>query len=382
MNLKQIEERLAELRKMLDEPEADLESISQEVDRLIEERAKLSAKEELEERKKNIDDIFINGRVVKTFPTADVSSEHYDASSPEYRTAFLKTIARKADRFGNLIPMFGELTEVEKRAYVMTTQNTGQVVPMMTANRIVDLVKSSNALMADLIINRFLTPYEVPVHTAIEEGDAAQLDEDKAPDDEKDTFKTIQILGKDFKKGITLSENLKIQSVDAFEQWLIKHIIARLYHAANIHTYAKIDEGMVKANVITTKAGLTDNDLLKALGSVTGGDVRLYANRNTIYNYIASLKDNTGRQLFWESADNPLERGIIHGARVKEEFSLPNETIYIGAPELIEANMFEDANVVAMPQKGRMTWYDGFMKFDAGLLDPEGFAKLTITPSV
>ncbi len=382
MTLEAIEKRLAELRKLMEEPDADLKAINQEVDELIEKRSNLLAEQEKENRKKIIDDVLANGRVVKTFAADITQAQEFNADSPEYRMAYLKRVARKADGSGNLIPMFGDLTEKEERAFVMTTQNTGQVIPTVTANKIVELVKSSNAMIADLTPNRFLSPYEVPRHTKIEEGDAALVDEDKVPEDEKDLFDMVQILGKDFKKGVTLSENMRIQSIDAFEQWLVNHVVARLYHAANAYVYTKVEEGMDEANKVTTAQGLTDDDLLKALARVTGGNVKIYANRKTIYSYLATIKDEQGRQIFYDAAANPLERGIIHGAMVKEDSSLADETLYIGAPELIESNIFEDANVLPLPQKGRMTYYDGFMKFDAGLLDPKGFVKVTITPAV
>ncbi len=383
--LKEIEDRMAQIRGEAQLEGADIDALDKELDELIEERKTILDKEE--SRKSLMNKVIQNGNTVRAFSKDEGETEEtFDYSSPEYRTAFLKKIAVRQQADGTIIPMLGELTEREKRAFTFTTQNSSAVVPKATANKIVELVKSSSALYSDLNINRFNMPYSVARHIAIEEGDAAKLNEDAVPAEEKDTFDKIDIVGVDFKKGAKISQNMMIQSLDAFEMWLVNHIVKRLIHAANGYIYTVLDDtvkGMKAAQKFTTKAGLTDNELLKYLGAVTGGNVRIYANRKTIFSYLATIREGetSNKQLFFMANEDPLVRGIIHGAMVKEEASLADNIMYIGAPEEIEANEFEEANVVAMPEKGRMTWFDGFMKFDCGLLDPEAFAKVTITPA-
>ncbi len=383
--LKEIEDRMAQIRGEAQLEGADIDALDKELDELIEERKTILDKEE--SRKSLMNKVIQNGNTVRAFSKDEGETEEtFDYSSPEYRTAFLKKIAVRQQADGTIIPMLGELTEREKRAFTFTTQNSSAVVPKATANKIVELVKSSSALYSDLNINRFSMPYSVARHIAIEEGDAAKLNEDAVPAEEKDTFDKIDIVGVDFKKGAKISQNMMIQSLDAFEMWLVNHIVKRLIHAANGYIYTVLDDtvkGMKAAQKFTTKAGLTDNELLKYLGAVTGGNVRIYANRKTIFSYLATIREGetSNKQLFFMANEDPLVRGIIHGAMVKEEASLADNIMYIGAPEEIEANEFEEANVVAMPEKGRMTWFDGFMKFDCGLLDPEAFAKVTITPA-
>lgn len=383
--LKEIEDRMAQIRGEAQLEGADIDALDKELNELIEERKTILDKEE--SRKSLMNKVIQNGNTVRAFSKDEGETEEtFDYSSPEYRTAFLKKIAVRQQADGTIIPMLGELTEREKRAFTFTTQNSSAVVPKATANKIVELVKSSSALYSDLNINRFSMPYSVARHIAIEEGDAAKLNEDAVPAEEKDTFDKIDIVGVDFKKGAKISQNMMIQSLDAFEMWLVNHIVKRLIHAANGYIYTVLDDtvkGMKAAQKFTTKAGLTDNELLKYLGAVTGGNVRIYANRKTIFSYLATIREGetSNKQLFFMANEDPLVRGIIHGAMVKEEASLADNIMYIGAPEEIEANEFEEANVVAMPEKGRMTWFDGFMKFDCGLLDPEAFAKVTITPA-
>ncbi len=383
--LKEIEDRMAQIRGEAQLEGADIDALDKELDELIEERKTILDKEE--SRKSLMNKVIQNGNTVRAFSKDEGETEEtFDYSSPEYRTAFLKKIAVRQQADGTIIPMLGELTEREKRAFTFTTQNSSAVVPKATANKIVELVKSSSALYSDLNINRFSMPYSVARHIAIEEGDAAKLNEDAVPAEEKDTFDKIDIVGVDFKKGAKISQNMMIQSLDAFEMWLVNHIVKRLIHAANGYIYTVLDDtvkGMKAAQKFNTKAGLTDNELLKYLGAVTGGNVRIYANRKTIFSYLATIREGetSNKQLFFMANEDPLVRGIIHGAMVKEEASLADNIMYIGAPEEIEANEFEEANVVAMPEKGRMTWFDGFMKFDCGLLDPKAFAKVTITPA-
>lgn len=380
MRLKEIETRLAELRDELEQDDANLEEINVEIDNLIEERANLVQQEEKQQRAKEINTVLNESKLVRSF--VPETEKVYDESSPEYRNAFYKQLAKKEDAMGNVVPLFGEMTDEEKRAFTFTTQNTPILLPTSTKNMILELVESSNAILADLDINRFLAPYKVPRHIEIVAGDAQQMAEDAVPEGEEDKFDAVELIGVDFKKGIEVTANMKMQSISAFENWIVKHIIARLNHAANQYVYEQIDKGLADENKITTEAGVTANDLLTALSKVRGGNVKIYTGRKVIFTDLATIKDGQDRQIFYHEASNPLERGVIHGAVVKEDSSLPENVMYIGAPETIEANMFEEPNVVAMPQKGRMTWYDGFMKFDAALLDPKGFVKVTITPSV
>lgn len=380
--LKEIQKRLAAIRNEADNEEADIDALNKEADDLINEQEKIN--KAIEQRKKLTRRVIENGITVQAFE--DHEKEPLGVNSEEYRSAFLKRIAALTNGSNDLIPMFGDLTERELRAFTFTTQNTPAIIPTGTMNKIVELVKSSNAIFADLSHSRITDPYRIPRHKSIVEGDAAKADEEAVPEGEKDTFDYIDIIGKDFKKGAELSANIKMQSIDAFEDWLIYHVIKRLTHAANAYVYEVLDnenKGIVKENNITTEKGLTSKDLLKALGSVTGGNVKIYANRKTIYGHLAAVaeSDTSNKALFFTPNEDPLIRANIYGAFVKEDLVIPNNTLYIGAPELIESNIFHDPDVIPMAKPGRLTWYDGFMKFDCGLLDPKGFAKVTITPS-
>ena len=100
----------------------------------------------------------------------------YDASSPEYRSAFLK----------NLLDI--DMTKEERAAFTHTTANTAGVLPAQMLNNIWDLVSGQHSILEDITVYRTGTILEVVKHTEIVQGKAKKVSEATANDDEKNTF--------------------------------------------------------------------------------------------------------------------------------------------------------------------------------------------------
>lgn len=312
-------------------------------------------------------------------------------ASEEYRRGWLRSIA--VDREGN--HMFGELSEAEQRAFTFTTANTGSVVPTLTLNRIVDRLRHEAPMLADATVTAINQGFAIPVRTAIAAGDAAPVAQDGANSDEQDTFTLITMTGVDIKKHVVMSRRMQFQSIEAFEDWLVADISRRIMVAKEAVIRARLDGSAPSAsdaannsvkiasgNVLTGQQ-YTDAVIRSILAKINEpGQVVCYANRYTIYNGLMSIKDTNNRPLFINSTvmDDPMVKGSMYGAAVKEDVNLSNNVAYFGVKGALKANNFAPLEVIPAiePKTANRIW-TGSEIFDAGLENPEAFVKVTFT---
>ena len=162
---------------------AQIEALTAELKELQEKRAQLEAAAARKKEARDIQSGAVDTTVIAT-GTASVEERVYDASSPEYRSAFLKNIA--VDRDGK--HFLGEMTKEERAAFTFTTANTGAVVPTTMLNKIVDRVKADAPMIEDAVATMIEGVFSYPIRTAIAQGDAAVVGQAAANDDEQDTF--------------------------------------------------------------------------------------------------------------------------------------------------------------------------------------------------
>ena len=377
----QLKERLEELRAIGENPEErsaeELEALAEErqaIDAEYETRKKEAAAEQL--RRESVANGQIGGIIMSNMPETQ-EKRTYDASSPEYRSAWLKEMAVR-----NGVHLFGEMTEEERTAFTHTTANTGSVVPTAIMNRIVELVESNYPIYADASKDSMISGFGIPRHKTIEQGDAAATSEGVANDDEQDTFDLLPLSGVELKKHIVISRKMKWQSIQAFEDWMVKHISERIGVAKEGRILAQLVDatyGIAAAN-IATGVEASDANIRAKLGLVRGtGNKVLYANAYTIWNIIAGINDGAGNKAFIPSPQaDPVTKGVVYGYTVKEDNNLSDKVILAGAPGLILANNFEDLFINhAMDPKTFEDIVAGYSLFDAGLENPLGFVKVT-----
>lgn len=314
------------------------------------------------------------------------------AASEEYRRAWLRTMA--VDRDGRpLVP--GEITEEERSAFTFMTSNTTSVVPTITQNRIIDRLRHEAPMLDDATVTSINQGFAIPVRTAIAQGDAAVIAQDAANNDEQDTFTLITMTGVDIKKHIVMTRRMQFQSIEAFEDWLVSDISRRIMVAKEAVIRARLDGSAPSAsdaandgvkiasgNVLTGQQ-YTDAVIRSILAKINEpGQVVIYANRYTIYNGLMSIKDTNDRPLFINSTvtDDPMVKGTVYGAAVKEDVNLANNVAYFGVKGAIHANNFAPLEVTPAiePKTANRIW-TGSEIFDAGLENPEAFVKVTFT---
>ena len=377
MSMERVNDRIKEIRTAIDAPDADLDTLNAEIAELEARKAEIEAK--AAQRKALQSRVISTGAVVRTF-NEEHQEESYNASSPEYRSAWLKNMATRDGQ-----KLLGELTEVEQRAFTFTTANTGAVVPTETLNRIVDLVQSMSPMYDDATKSGMTKGFGVPRHTGITAGDAAATNEGVANADEQDAFDLLAITGVEIKKHVVISRKMEWQSIDAFESWLTQHIAKRIAVAKETQILTRLDAvatGIAAANKLTgqTYAEATVRAILAKIKEV--GTKVWYANSNTIYNGLAGIQDGNDRPLFVPSTtdSDPLVQGRIYGGNVKVDENLADNVVYVGVPASILANDFETLFMQRnIDPKSFETIIAGYSLFDAGLENPLAFVKATFT---
>ncbi len=295
----------------------------------------------------------------------------YDASSVEYKNAFLKDITGRAD----------QMTQLENAAFVHTTQNTPAVLPTTMVDEIWDLVSKNHVIMGDITIYRTGTILEVVKHTAIVKGAAAKKAEATANDDEQNTFVKVTLSGNDFTKSLEISYAEAEMSIDAFEKYLVNEIATNLGEALADDAVETIASGINSANKITTaaagKMAYTDITGAFALLKRTNAPV-VYCTRATLYNRLATLENSAGQLIYQPSAVAGVP-GTLLGAEVKIEDSVADDVLLIGDPKKFVYNMIQDVMVETDKDiKSHKYIYSGYARGEGSLIDDQAFTQLTV----
>lgn len=366
--LTEIEERMAAIAAEAEQDGSDLDALETEVRALKEERKGIL--DAAEKRKALLADITDGkaGTVVREFTAEKKEERTYGADSPEYRSAFLKTMLDK------------DLTDVEQRAYTHTTANTGAVMPTTMLNQIWDLVSQQHAIMGDITIYRTGTILEVVKHTEIKAGKAAKTSENTAATDEQNTFAKVTLSGNDFAKTVTISYAMADMSIDALESYLINEISTNIGEALADDIISTVKDDINTANKITSAATeLAYKDVAKAFGLLKrASNVNVYVNYATLYNQIVSMVDTTGRPIYQPSAQAGAN-GVLLGGTVKVEESMADGEILIGDSKKVVYNMVRDIMVETDRDiKTHNIIYSGYARGEGALIDDKAFTLLTM----
>ncbi len=380
MTMEQIESRVAEIQSQIDNATAEqISAFTEEMQELNERKAQL--KDIAKKRSQLKANVQSFGVQVKTpFSGATSSEERLDASSKEYRNAWVKRIARDADNR----PIFGEMTDTEKRAFTFTTENTGVVVPTEIINRIVDLTDNDSPLYDDAMKSNFKNGFIIPRLTEITAGDAKVVNEGEANDDEQDEFDSLEITSVEIKKHIVLTRKMEFQSIDAFLDWLVNHLASRIRVAKENYILTQLGQtstGIATANTLQASA-LTDAEIRKAMSMLRGSGERvLYANQGFIWNTLAGLEDSSGNKLFIPSPRvDPVIEGSVYGTIVKRDSNIPDNTMYIGYPKKLDFNEFIPFDITPQIESKTLNRiFVGYSLCGAGLEDPLAFVKWSQT---
>ena len=311
----------------------------------------------------------------------NIMEKVFDASSVEYKNAFLKHISGRDD----------QMTKMENAAFVHTTSNTPDVLPTTMLNQIWDLVSKNHVIAGDITQYKTGTILEVVKHTAIVKGAAGTVNENAAPaNDEQNTFVKVTLSGKDFAKTVEISYAEAEMSIEALEGYLVQEIATSMGEAIadDIITTLKATgagtNGIAVANRVETKtvSKMVFADIAGAFALVKReNNMKVYFTRATLFNRLGQLEDTAGQLIYQPSATVGVP-GTLLGAPVKIEDSLNDDEILIGDPKRIVSNVINDIMVETDKDiKVHKYIYSGYARMECALVDPESMALLTVKTS-
>lgn len=295
----------------------------------------------------------------------------FNAESKEYRNAYLKNLLGES------------LTDVEQRAFVHTTENTGEVIPTELENKIYSNMYESHPILKDVNVLRTGVVLSIAKHVSIDAGDAKQVAENEANADEENTFVNVTLSGKDFSKHVDISYRLGKMAIPAFEQYLVEEISARIGSAMADDIVAQITADAHADNKFdTAQDGLDMKDVLKAFGSLKGTNkVFIYANSNTLYNSIASMEGLAeGRLSFVPSPQEAIDARLL-GKGIKEEDAVPDGQILVLDPSQFTYNVVQDIMLERDKDiKKHVHTIAGFAIAEGTLTNDKAASVVTVTP--
>lgn len=318
---------------------------------------------------KNLSRTVSGGKVVEKMENEMPKRENM-VGTKEYKNAFLKTLLGR------------ELTEMENVAYVHTTTQENAPVPTEMLNEIWDLIYGEHHILEDITIYRTGTIMEIVKHTEVTQGKAKQVAEGEANDDEQNTFVKVTLTGKDFSKHVDISYAMQRMSIPAFETYLKNEIATGIGEELAKDVVAAIGTGMVSENKLeTAKAGTVSyKDLAKLFGQLKRvGSLNIYATRNTIYNQLVGLTNDSGTPIF-QQVINPNVEGALFGAQIKTEDAVADGTILVGDGKKFVFNMIQDIMVESAKDiKKHVVTHSGYARGQGALIDGKAFAQLTLS---
>lgn len=387
MNTAELEARARAILEEIDKDGADLKALKDEAKAIREELDSRAAAEAAKAEARAA--VAAGAGRVVTGAAANPKTQR--ASEEElYRRAFLKNLATTSDG----IRLLGDLTEEERSAFIHTTANSGNVVPAVMMNRIIDLVESMAPMLDDATRTTMTQGFGIPRRTAISQGDATGVTEGTANDDEQNTFGLLSMDGIELKKHVIVTRKMKFKSIDAFESWVIDEIGKRMAVAKEAVIRARLDgsapaggsaisgSGIAAANILTGQS-YTDAAIRGMFAKVKGAGERvIYANSATIWSYLFGIVDSAGDKIFVpNSMVDPLTAGRIYGATVKVDDNLSNNVVYLIVKGAVLANDYDDLFIFSSVEpKTANEIITGYSLFDAGLEMPTNAVKATFTP--
>lgn len=375
--LKEIEKRLAEIKTELQKDDADIDTLEQEAQALIEERNKLL--DQAEKRKKIIEDISNGaGTPVPGFiPQEERKNEPKGVESPEYRSAFLKSLLGQP------------LSEAEKREFTLVPDTAGAVVPTQTANMIFDQMTRIAPMLNEIQLLRVPGNLRFAVQGV---RNAAQFHAENAPvNPAADTLVTVTLSGFEFIKVIRISATIRTMSIDAFEQWITKVLGEDLAVAIDNEI---INGGNVTGNIAAAQvwnAGVNyvqyannisyDDicDCIALLPSAFDAGAKWLMNKATFYQQIMKITDTNGNLIAIQSlADGGAWR--IMGYPVLIDDNVQGE-VYFGNYKQVVGNLSQDIRVERSEQSGFLNNaidFRGIAIFDCDVAQPTAITKIDV----
>lgn len=370
--LEEINKRMAEISEKLKDENADVESLSNEVDELQEERKALV--EKAETRKATLEKIAkSNENVVIERKEEEKMEERkeFGLDSEEYRSAYFKRLLGR------------ELSETEERAFAVA--GVEGAMPVQTSENVIKKLAQYAPMIEEITLLHVPGAVKFAVEGVKTEG--ALHTENATINGDSDTLVTVSLAGYEVTKLIQVSKSVEKMTIASFEAWLIDMIAEMV--GVKIEDLIFNGTGSSQAKGINKITWNAQNSITVAKGaSVTADNVRaliallpggydngakMYMRKNTLFNRIMGLQDNAKHDLVKEANGTYY----VYGYEVKLSDKAPENEIILGNAKKYVGNLAEDINVTKQFDiNTNSNKYLGCAMFDGKPAIEEAFVKL------
>lgn len=377
--LKEIEARLAEIKKDIDTRGAEMNTeelgkLEKETKELTEQRTEMM--EQIEKRNGILENIKKGaGVVTRSFESKEEKQETDDPfGTPEYRSAWLKQLRR--------LP----LSDAEKRAYSNATGAGAEVIPTQTANEIISKVKQ----LAPMLNEVTLLHVKGAVKFAIEgtNNAAAIHTENAAITAAADTLTYVSLSGYEIVKLVQISDTVMTMSISAFESWIVNMLaeaIARKIEDLIINgTGSSQPKGIDKANTwgatnsvtVAKTSALTSANVQALIGLLPAGydrNGKFVMSKKTLFVDFMPLQDNSKNHIVTVQGNSYF----VYGYPVILSDYVAEHEAFLGDYKKVCANLAENIGVKnAYDIDSNSYKYSGIAIFDCVPAIGEAIVKL------
>lgn len=376
--LEQIEARAAQLKGVIDtDPEADISALNIEIEGLNQAKENVTEKESNEQRSFNP----ITGASFNQ--DKKVPSEKDVFESPEYRSAFFKSMLgqKLTDVEQRTFDTAMQKQEVERRAdNFNTTTNSAAVLPTTTLNEVISKARTMGGLISHARSFNLPTKIKVPIGTPTTK--AAWHTEGAQVESEEANVSYVQFDGYEILKVFSMSAAAKKMSIQAFESYIIEEltnsvmetIADGLVNGTGNEQGTGLDSGITWNETNTLPLTGNYTDFTSALAKLKRGyaaGAKFAMSNATLYNNVYALVDNNDRPIFIQDPKNESV-GRILGKEVVIDDNIEDGTVILGNFQYLGYNLPE----------GLMLEVSRESSFRSGLVDYRAMAIADTKPLV
>lgn len=340
--VKELEERAQAINTEIDSnPNVDIEALN------IELRGIKEAKENIELRSANPAAALnlVTGRELKPAEQKPFTPGDDVVSSPEYRSAFYKTLLGQK-LTANEQTAFNAVVEKRSDEFNNST-NAAAVIPTQTLNEVVKKARTMGGLLAEA--RAFNMPSKISIPVGTPSSNASWHTEGDAVETEKVTLGSVVFDGYEIIKIFSISAKVKTMSISAFESYLVDELTACVMGtigAALVNgtgsgqgtglesgiTWVKTAGATQNAVEVAADADVAYSDVVAAVALLKRGyaqGAKWAMNNATLYNVFYGMVDDNDRPIF---IADPKNEGVgkILGFDVVIDDNIGANACYLG----------------------------------------------------
>lgn len=371
MQMSDITARMTEIRSLMNEENADIDALTEEV-------------EQMEARKKELADAFEKREALakavsegegKTIAEVKVEENQEERKmgreSAEYREAFLNQLRG------------AQLTEEQRNA--LTTTTNGAVVPTITEDKILEKVREYAPLLDEITLLNVKGQVKFVIEDTV--NDATVHTEGGSTSTASDTFASIVIGGYEIVKRFSISTNLMDMSIDAFENWLAERLAKDIANGIGKLIITGDGSGepeglyaitfdTTNSVTVSTATSVSANDVWDAIALLPGGyddNAKFLMSKKTFFKDYANLQDKSKNSLVTAEG----KKKYILGYEVMMDERVTSGDAYLGSFKEIYGNLANGIDV----KKGYNFDYAcdeflGIASFDCKIAHKDAFVKI------